>query len=66
VPRTLRDGVEVDTVANPLRMSLTPIRYDLPPPSLGEHTGEVLGRSREKDVHRGTIRGEPGNAKEKP
>jgi hypothetical protein len=63
-------------VANPLRMSLTPIRYDLPPPSLGEHTGEVLGRAREKDVPRGTIRGEPGrgepgrgeagNAKEKP
>ncbi len=66
-----RDGIEVDTVANPLRMSLTPIRYDLPPPSLGEHTGEVLGRAREKDVPRGTIkrepgRGEPGNAKEKP
>ena len=32
---TRRDGIEVDTVANPLRMSLTPIRYDLPPPSLG-------------------------------
>jgi hypothetical protein len=52
-------------------MSLTPIRYDLPPPSLGEHTGEVLGRAREKDVPRGTIRGEigrgePRNAKEKP
>jgi hypothetical protein len=52
-------------------MSLTPVRYDLPPPSLGEHTGVVLGRAGEKDVPRGTIRGEPGkgepgNAKEKP
>jgi hypothetical protein len=46
-------------------MSLTPIRYDLPPPSLGEHTVEVLGRAREKGVPRGTIKGEPG-AKEKP
>jgi crotonobetainyl-CoA:carnitine CoA-transferase CaiB-like acyl-CoA transferase len=36
----------VRTVASPIRMSLTPVAYDLPPPSLGEHTGEVLGTSR--------------------
>ena len=30
------------TLANPLRFSATPVRYDLPPPALGEHTQEVL------------------------
>ena len=29
-------------VANPIRYSRTPIRYETPPPLLGEHTGEVL------------------------
>ena len=28
--------------ANPLKLSATPPRYELPPPLLGEHTGEVL------------------------
>jgi crotonobetainyl-CoA:carnitine CoA-transferase CaiB-like acyl-CoA transferase len=30
------------TVASPMRFSETPIDYRLPPPLLGEHTGEVL------------------------
>jgi crotonobetainyl-CoA:carnitine CoA-transferase CaiB-like acyl-CoA transferase len=29
-------------VANPIRLSRTPIRYEAPPPLLGQHTGEVL------------------------
>jgi len=33
----------VRTVASPIRMSATPVAYDLPPPALGEHTDEVLG-----------------------
>jgi len=33
----------VRTVASPIRMSATPVSYDLPPPALGEHTDEVLG-----------------------
>jgi len=33
----------VRTVASPIRMSATPVGYDLPPPALGEHTDEVLG-----------------------
>jgi len=38
-----RDGaVSVPTVASPLRLSKTPPRYDLPPPTLGEHTADVL------------------------
>ena len=32
----------VRTVASPIRMSVTPVAYDLPPPALGEHTDEVL------------------------
>ncbi|RZJ02746.1 MAG: CoA transferase [Brevundimonas sp.] len=33
----------IRTVASPIRMSRTPVSYDLPPPALGEHTDEVLG-----------------------
>ncbi|MGI4975958.1 MAG: CaiB/BaiF CoA transferase family protein [Janthinobacterium lividum] len=35
------DGVRV--IANPVRLSATPVDYRLPPPLLGEHTDEVLG-----------------------
>jgi crotonobetainyl-CoA:carnitine CoA-transferase CaiB-like acyl-CoA transferase len=31
----------VDTVANPLHLSETPITYRRPPPGLGEHDAEV-------------------------
>jgi crotonobetainyl-CoA:carnitine CoA-transferase CaiB-like acyl-CoA transferase len=34
----------VPTVANPIRMSATPVRYRLAPPLLGQHTGEVLAQ----------------------
>ncbi len=37
------DGVMTPTVANPIRLSATPISYELAAPKLGEHTGEVLG-----------------------
>ncbi len=33
---------EVRSVANPIRFSNTPVSYRLPPPLLGEHTGEIL------------------------
>lgn len=33
----------VDVVANPVRLSATPPDYRLPPPTLGQHTEEVLG-----------------------
>ena len=29
-------------VGNPIRMSRTPVRYDRPPPLLGQDTNEVL------------------------
>jgi crotonobetainyl-CoA:carnitine CoA-transferase CaiB-like acyl-CoA transferase len=32
----------VRSIANPVRMSSTPVLYRLPPPLLGEHTAEVL------------------------
>lgn len=34
----------VRTVASPIRMSKTPVRYDRPPPALGQDTDQVLGR----------------------
>jgi crotonobetainyl-CoA:carnitine CoA-transferase CaiB-like acyl-CoA transferase len=35
-------GVPLDLVASPMKLSLTPVRCDLPPPLLGQHTDEVL------------------------
>jgi crotonobetainyl-CoA:carnitine CoA-transferase CaiB-like acyl-CoA transferase len=32
----------VELVASPIKMSATPVRKDLPPPMLGQHTDEVL------------------------
>src|SRR5690606_5159660 len=32
----------VPLVANPIRFSETPVSYRMPPPTLGQHTGEVL------------------------
>ncbi len=36
-------GTTVPQVANPIRLSRTPARYDCIPPALGEHTASVLG-----------------------
>ena len=33
---------KVDLVANPLKLSETPVSYRYPPPTLGQHTSEVL------------------------
>ena len=33
---------DLKLVANPIKMSLTPVRQDLPPPMLGQHTDDVL------------------------
>jgi crotonobetainyl-CoA:carnitine CoA-transferase CaiB-like acyl-CoA transferase len=32
----------VRSIANPVRLSATPVSYRLPPPLLGEHSGEIL------------------------
>lgn len=53
-PQAVHRGLEVQqsradltgpvrTVASPIRMSKTPVRYDLPPPALGADTEAVLG-----------------------
>jgi crotonobetainyl-CoA:carnitine CoA-transferase CaiB-like acyl-CoA transferase len=34
----------VALVANPVRLSASPVQYRLPPPLLGQHTDEVLGQ----------------------
>jgi crotonobetainyl-CoA:carnitine CoA-transferase CaiB-like acyl-CoA transferase len=38
------DAGKVASVANPIRMSSTPVQYDRAPPLLGQHTDEVLQR----------------------
>ena len=35
---------KVASVANPIKLSLTPVQYDRAPPLLGQHTGEILTR----------------------
>jgi crotonobetainyl-CoA:carnitine CoA-transferase CaiB-like acyl-CoA transferase len=45
-------GVDVPTVASPMRFSDTPVTYDRPPPMLGQHTDEVLGRLLGMDPNR--------------
>ena len=42
VSMTHASGAELALVANPIRMSATPVTYRLPPPKLGEHTAEAL------------------------
>ena len=37
------NGVTVDTVANPLSLSRTPVAYRLAPPGVGEHDDEIHG-----------------------
>jgi crotonobetainyl-CoA:carnitine CoA-transferase CaiB-like acyl-CoA transferase len=39
-----RDLDGVPQVANPLRLSATPVDYRSPPPALGAHTAAVLAR----------------------
>jgi crotonobetainyl-CoA:carnitine CoA-transferase CaiB-like acyl-CoA transferase len=34
-------GPGIDTVANPLHLSATPVTYRRPPPGLGEHDDEI-------------------------
>jgi crotonobetainyl-CoA:carnitine CoA-transferase CaiB-like acyl-CoA transferase len=39
-PHPVEPGLRL--VASPIKMSRTPVRQDLPPPMLGQHTSEVL------------------------
>jgi len=42
MPHSAGSGTTVKVVANPVRLSETPVDYRVAPPLLGEHTGEVL------------------------
>jgi len=42
VEMTHGSGAPIKVIANPVRLSETPADYRIPPPRLGEHTGEVL------------------------
>ncbi|MEG0558727.1 MAG: CaiB/BaiF CoA-transferase family protein, partial [Comamonas sp.] len=43
LPRSAGDGIaSIATVANPMRLSGTPVTYRSAPPALGQHTDEIL------------------------
>jgi crotonobetainyl-CoA:carnitine CoA-transferase CaiB-like acyl-CoA transferase len=35
-------GTPFELVSSPIKLSQTPVRRDLPPPTMGQHTDEVL------------------------
>ena len=37
-------GSQVRTLGNPIHLSETPVQYKSAPPSIGQHTDEVLGQ----------------------
>ena len=45
---THAEAGRIDLVANPINFSRTPIQYQTPPPTLGEHTDEVLNPTKDK------------------
>jgi crotonobetainyl-CoA:carnitine CoA-transferase CaiB-like acyl-CoA transferase len=49
----------VASVANPIRLSKTPVTYDKSPPTLGQHTEQVLSELLELDSKQiGDLKGE--------
>jgi crotonobetainyl-CoA:carnitine CoA-transferase CaiB-like acyl-CoA transferase len=42
MPHPLSGKGTVDLIGNPLKLSETPVSYRRPPPTLGQHTDEVL------------------------
>jgi crotonobetainyl-CoA:carnitine CoA-transferase CaiB-like acyl-CoA transferase len=50
MPHPLSGTGEVDLIANPLKLSGTPVSYRRPPPFLGQHTFEVLAELLDMDM----------------
>lgn len=48
VTLTHSNQTKIDLPGNPIKLSRTPVEYDIPPPALGEHTEEVLKNLRDK------------------
>ena len=44
-PHPTAAGGTVDTIASPMRLSETPVTYRRAPPTVGQHTGEVLAEA---------------------
>jgi len=44
MPHAAAEGGQVRVIANPVRLSATPVDYRIPPPLLGEHTEAMLSR----------------------
>lgn len=42
MPHPAAGGADIDLIGSPIKMSASPVSYRRPPPSLGEHTDEVL------------------------
>ena len=42
LPHPLAGKGTVDLIGNPIKLSATPVAYRRPPPTLGQHTEEVL------------------------
>jgi crotonobetainyl-CoA:carnitine CoA-transferase CaiB-like acyl-CoA transferase len=49
---------KLSTVASPMRFSATPVEYKVPPPTVGQHTEEVLrGLLKKTDADIEALRG---------
>jgi crotonobetainyl-CoA:carnitine CoA-transferase CaiB-like acyl-CoA transferase len=42
MPHPAAAGASVEMIGNPIKLSQTPVSYRRPPPTLGEHTQQVL------------------------
>ena len=43
MPHALRTDPPIDLIGNPVHLSETPVSYRQAPPTLGQHTDEILG-----------------------
>jgi crotonobetainyl-CoA:carnitine CoA-transferase CaiB-like acyl-CoA transferase len=58
LPHPLAGKGTVDLIGNPLKLSATPVAYCRPPPTLGQHTDEVLRELGLDEAELATLRAE--------